>query len=286
VKLIWHIGPHKTGTTSLQRSLAAQASSRRASFYYPPTPELGPGHALLAWRLLGLNGRDTDESVIQAELDNAARRGFDKVVLSSEEFCRALMKPDRFAPIARVASSVECELVLTLRPLQARLMPELQEMIKNGNRINLNNGQEVLDAVMTRPGLRPDLLTAAINEVSEAQITVVMVDTSLPQRLFEAMSIVVGDQLPIPKAALDNPSYPFLQTAWLDVLNRHANMAQPVARDIAEAAFTSAVQHRPELSSVPYPPLPRAIEIYAEAVWSLQLSYLASMQAAGRLRWL
>jgi hypothetical protein len=284
VKLIWHIGPHKTGTTSLQRSLAAYAGSRRAAFFYPPTPEMGPGHAVLAWRLLGLNGVQKDDSVIDNELANAARAGFETVVISSEEFCRAAIKPDRYAPMARVAAQVECELVLTLRPLRLRLMPELQEMIKNGHRVNLTSSQEILDAVMSRPGLRPDFLSAAINEIKPSRVTVIMVDSEAPERLFKAMTLVVGDTLPTPKFGRENVSYPFIQTAWLDTLNRHAKLSPQLARQVADAAFTAAAKQAKELSAVPYPDLPPAIESYAEAVWHLQLAYLDALQRSGTVR--
>lgn len=284
MKLIWHIGPHKTGTTSLQTGLAARAASGRASYYYPPVGEFGPGHAVLAWQFLGLNRRDRTPEVIMAELQRAESLGHSKVVLSSEEFSRALLTPDSFAQFAPVCEKVECELVITLRPLPERIYPELQEIIKNGQKLNLANAHEVLEAVMTRPGLRPDFLSAAISQTKASAFSIVLVDNELPEKIFSGMSTIVEENLPIPRTPTANPSYPFVKVAWLDVVNRYAGVTVSQSRAVVDAAFQAATRRLSALAGLPYPPLPPAIQRYADGVWALQLAYLSELQAAGRIR--
>ena len=284
VKLVWHIGPHKTGTTSLQTSLAARAASGRASYYYPPVHEFGPGHAALAWHFLGLNRRDHMPDAISDEIKRAEGLGYSRVVVSSEEFSRALLTDQSFRQFARVTESVESDLVITLRPLLSRIYPELHELIKNGQKLNLASAHEVLDAMMSRPGLRPDFLSAAIAESGAAAIWIVFVDNDKPEKLFSAMSGIVGDDLPIPRNPAENPSYPFVKAAWLDIVNRHASLSPKPSRAAVDAAFDAATRREPALADVPYPPLPPALVRYAAGVWDQQLAYLDQLQAAGRLR--
>ena len=121
-----HIGPHKTGTTSIQSALARGAASSKSSYYYPPVGEFGPGHAILAWQFLGLNRRERDPEALSREIEGARGRGSQKMILSSEEFSRALLTADSFRQFAPVCASVDTELVITLRPLRDRIYSELQ----------------------------------------------------------------------------------------------------------------------------------------------------------------
>jgi len=284
VKLIWHIGPHKTGTTSLQTGLAAHAASGRASYYYPPVGDYGPGHAVLAWQFLGLNRRERSPDVILAEVRRAESLGHSKMVLSSEEFSRALLTPDSFAQFADVCDGVDCELVITLRPLPERIYPELQELIKNGQKLNLGNAQEVLEAVMTRPGLRPEFLSAAIGETHASAVSIVMVDNEMPEKIFKGLSSIVGDDVPIPRNAATNPSYPFVKAAWLDIINRYAGAPISQSRTAVEAAFQAATGRLSVLAEVPYPPLPPAVQRYADGTWAQQLAYLTVLVTERRVR--
>jgi len=283
VKLIWHIGPHKTGTTSLQTGLAARAASGRASYYYPSVGEYGPGHAVLAWQFLGLNRRDRTPDVILDEVRRAESLGHSKLVLSSEEFSRALLTPDSFAQFQTVCAKVECELVITLRPLPERVYSELQELIKNGQKLNLANTHEVLEAIMTRPGLRPEFLSAVISEAKASGVSVVFVDDELPEKIFTDMSSLIGENIPVPRGATSNPSYPFVKVAWLDIVNRYGGVPANESRAIVDAAFQAATRKHRSLVDVPYPPLPPAVQRYADGVWAFQLEYLRELQSIGRI---
>jgi hypothetical protein len=236
---------------------------------------------VLAWQFLGLNGRERLPDVIVEQLDQATTLGYPTMLLSSEEFSRALVANGSFRHFAPVCDMVHTELVITLRPLQERIYSELQELIKNGQRLDLANAHDVLDALMTRPGLRPDFLVSAITESKAARITIVLVDSEVPDRLFKSMSAIVGEDLGPPRNMSVNVSYPFIKALWLNTLNRYSKLPVDESRALVTAAF-DAVQN--QLSSIPYPPLPAAVQRYADGLWAQQMAYLGELESLGRLR--
>jgi hypothetical protein len=294
MKLFWHIGPHKTGTTSLQRALTAHADSGHASYYYPPPSRNGPGHAVLAWQLLGLNGVEKAPDAIRDEISRAESLGFSKIVISSEEFSRALTTPESFEPLAAICDEVECELVLTLRPLIDRVYPEAQELIKNGHKLLLSNPQELLGVCANRPGLRADFLSAAIFGIRAASVSVLMVDPETPEKLFEDISTVLGETIPAPKKRPSrfstkpddnaNTSFPFIKTAWLESINRFSAVPPHEARKAIDAAYIAASRHLQSLEEAGYPALPPLLHRYLETVWELQLAFLQALGETGRVR--
>jgi hypothetical protein len=284
VKLFWHIGPHKTGTSSIEIALARQAATGNASYYYPPTPEFGPGHAVLAWRLLGLNKQSPEPDAIRHEIDRAKSLGFSKMVISSEEFSRALLLDQAFEPMARICDEVECELILTLRPITERVYPEIQELIKNGMKLQFSTPHDLLNVCDARPGLRADFLPAAINGSRAAAVSVIMVDEQQPLKLFETMSLILGETIPAPPNPRSNVSLPLLQAIWLESVNRFGNVTPAEARSVVETAFAAGSKQSDKLATAPYPPLPPVLERYLTGVWDLQVSYLRALEQVGRIR--
>lgn len=292
MKLFWHIGPHKTGSTTLQEALAAHVASGRASFYYPTPAAHGPGHAVLAWKLLGLNGVETDPEALRTEIRRAEDRGFSKVVISSEEFSRGLLAAEPFAPLAAICDVIECELMITLRPLTERVYPEAQEQVKNGGRIWFANPQELLALCADRPGLRADFLPAAINGTRAASVSVIFVDPAVPQKLLESVSVVLDERIEAEAVSLlssarkvrANVSYPFIKTAWLEAVNRFSKLPAPEARKAVDAAFNAASREVEGLVDIGYPALPPILERYLGSVWEFQLAYLHALEESGRVR--
>lgn len=89
IRLAIHVGPHKTGSTSAQRALAA-ARERLASdgVWYPesvPGAQWPEQHAD-AWRLLGGTRQGEFDAWLDGARKQAAERGCDTVFLSSENF--------------------------------------------------------------------------------------------------------------------------------------------------------------------------------------------------------
>src|SRR4051812_13114833 len=103
MKVYWHIGPHKTGTTALQRALLQHTKSSECDYFYPaPSLVEDLGHAQIAWRFLGLAGCERDRGILLRKVAAAEKAGFKKVVFSSEEFSRAIFVDEGFESCARV----------------------------------------------------------------------------------------------------------------------------------------------------------------------------------------
>jgi glycosyltransferase involved in cell wall biosynthesis len=80
MRILLHIGTHKTGTTSIQRSLQAQAARlRQQGVWYPPAGDAQ--HWRLAYDLRAGNRRP-----LLAALAEARQQGCDTLLLSSEAF--------------------------------------------------------------------------------------------------------------------------------------------------------------------------------------------------------
>jgi hypothetical protein len=296
MKLFWHIGPHKTGTTSMQLGLGSYANTRRASFYYPPTGDHGPGHADLAWGLLGLNGRPKSSESMYAEIDRAYELGFSKIVISSEEFSRALLVDSGFETMARICSDVETELIVTLRPLTERIYPEVQERIKHGIASDITSTEELLKICAASPGLRADFLPAAFERMNASAISVVSVDSTRPQKLFDDLSTIIGEPIPTPRKVRANVSTPVIMALWLNALNTQMKGQDPNTAELGplgaaqrrlravSEAFDVAGKQMPFVRDMSYPPLPKPIREYLDGVWSIELAYLSALEAAGRLR--
>jgi hypothetical protein len=285
MKLFWHIGPHKTGTTSIQQALMARFSAGESLYHYPETARFGPGHAEIAWRFLGLDGGEADAGAVLREIKTAEAKGFEKVVLSSEEFARALLTEGGFDSFARVAREVECELILTLSPARDRVLPELQEKIKHGKHFEFFDLDELLQLAHERPGLRADFVAAAVLGVEARLTSVIFVEKENPGKVYRTISEILGETVEVPTAPVLNPSLPFLRAAWFSDLNR----AEPTlpwqdSRPIVDAAFAAATAVRPEVADLPYPPLPASFVTYVDDVWRSQRLFLDVMERAGVVR--
>lgn len=286
MKVFLHIGPHKTGTTALQRVLYQHAKSGGCGYFYPdPSLVADLAHAQLAWRFLGLAGCERVPGLLLRKVAAAEKAGFTKVVFSSEEFARAMFVDDGFESLARFCEQVDCELVLTLSPLGDRILPELQEAVKHGQSYDPENLTDLLQLCATRPGLRPDFLSSAIHGIKASGVSVILVDKSQPEKIFRAMSTVLGEPLPIPSSTGVNKSWPFMKTAWLSAFNRYLpGVPWETSRVVLDAAFDAAVRQCGAIDAAPPPALPAVFVDYVAGVWESQLGFLTVMQDAGRLR--
>ena len=95
LKLVLHVGPHKTGTTSLQKALLSQyGSATPQKIWYPRPDASGPGHALAVWKMLGRKGQ-VQAPAIRQLIERAEDSDCEVLVLSSESSRRDLSESDR-----------------------------------------------------------------------------------------------------------------------------------------------------------------------------------------------
>lgn len=169
MRIVLHIGPHKTGTTSIQTHLLGLLGDPVSGGYWYPVPggRLGPGHADLARACL-------KEARPVAELDQvlataqAAEVG--TLVLSSEEFAHAF--PARLARLKNALAGHEIHLVVTLNEIQRRVGSIWQELVKGGAIGGLEKGIELI--LSREPAMQPHLTRAFIDALAPHETSVVL----------------------------------------------------------------------------------------------------------------
>jgi len=169
MRIVLHIGPHKTGTTSIQTHLGGILHDPVAGGYWYPEPggRLGPGHADLARACL-------KETRPVAELDQvitaAQAAGVDTLVLSSEEFAHAF--PGRLNRLKNALEGYEIHLVVTINEIARRAGSIWQELVKGGAVAGLEKGIELILA--REPAIQPQLTRAFIDALVPHQTSVVL----------------------------------------------------------------------------------------------------------------
>lgn len=104
IRLVVHVGPHKTGSTSVQRALAAARDSlaERGVWYPPSLPDAAwPIQHADAWRLLRQQRRAEFDRWLDICRDQALARGCDTLLLSSENFHSLRTRSALAAALAR-----------------------------------------------------------------------------------------------------------------------------------------------------------------------------------------
>ena len=78
MEIVLHVGPHKTGTTTVQQFLHDNLADDhpQPGHWYPRPDRNGPGHARLAWQTLGSPAHRTEASdALGMLVDRAAAAG-------------------------------------------------------------------------------------------------------------------------------------------------------------------------------------------------------------------
>lgn len=130
---VLHVGPHKTGTTTVQAAFHQNREAAAAQgVVYPgkgPHPMLG---AMAAATGTPLAGRTLAEGEAQWAriVAEVAAAGEATTVVSSEFLCEAT--PDRIGPLVQDMGADRIQVVITLRPLVRILASQWQQYMQNG----------------------------------------------------------------------------------------------------------------------------------------------------------
>lgn len=210
-----HVGPHKTGTTTIQSAFHKNRDelARRGMHYLGPA--LQPTDAVKA--LTGAIAPARREDGLrqwQALLDEARDSGAAQIVLSSEFLCEA---DDQAA--ARVVSDLGGErprVVVTLRPLSKIVPSQWQQFVQSGVTMTF---EEWLDAVLSRADVptvdlfwkrhrHDELVRRWASVVGPDNVTVIAGDSSDPEQLPREFSRLLGlpEGVLVPAAAVTNRS--------------------------------------------------------------------------------
>jgi hypothetical protein len=175
--LVLHIGPHKTGTTSLQRALLkAYGAAEPRTIWYPEPSQFGPGHSVMARDIIDGSG-----NLVRQAVDVAGRANCERLVLSAESLS-ACAYQHRIDNLVQQTSGTKIHIVATLSPIYKRAISLWQQGIKRG-RIHTAL-EESLDNVLAQPGIKPDLIQRFAENFPEARLSVVITNRAAPQDLY------------------------------------------------------------------------------------------------------
>jgi hypothetical protein len=193
LKLVLHVGPHKTGTTSLQRTLLDQYAAKRPQKIWYPTPTSGPGHALAAQVSLGFNPSITAPQ-LQEWIESARQSGCETLIISAEALSAAY--PEKVGMLAAQTRGCDVHLVFTLSPISRRSMSLWQGKLKHGFDQALEAAGK---SVLNKAGLAADLVQAFADAFPDAKISVIVVDRQSPLDLYRRFAQATGIPLPPPQ---------------------------------------------------------------------------------------
>lgn len=202
--VLLHIGPHKTGTTSIQGALyhARPAMVEHGVIY----PGRARQHVLAARAMTGSGGICGDRPATRRDWDRlvgqvaAARQR--RVIVSSEFFCEAT--PEVARRVVDELGGPRVHVVVTVRPLAKILASAWQQYVRNRQRASydrwlrgvLDNERQPTGRAMTPTFWRRhqhDVLVDRWAEiVGPENLTVVVVNSSDQRGLMESFEKLVG----------------------------------------------------------------------------------------------
>jgi len=215
MELVLHIGPHKTGTTSLQQSfLERYGSDKPQKIWYPTPKKNGPGHAELAWSFY--QNADPTSHLLLAKLLNAGlKNGCEKVIISAEDFSH--LEDSSIFLLKRHLKGISIHLVATFTPLRKRLTSTWQEMVKHGYDGTIEN---FLDDLKEFKQFQSNLIERGVRILMPSKTSIVHVDnSSSPRKLFHDVSACIGIEIKTTQTSL-NQSLGKIETTLLRFLNQ------------------------------------------------------------------
>jgi len=198
-EILLHIGVHKTGTSSIQATMAAcRAQMLAQGVLYPGTSNnhLRAAHAALG-RRRGWTGTPVPMSRWQ-QLVASAQSDDGKAVLSAEVLCEA--KPQ---DIRRILEDLgpRTKALITLRPLEAIIPSTWQQYVKAGNTHpygewleNVLSGprQSTLTPSFWRRNDHGRVVTRWVEVFGSDRVAILMVDSSQPRSIYDGFEDIIG----------------------------------------------------------------------------------------------
>jgi hypothetical protein len=204
-QLILHVGFHKSGTSALQESFAAQRGELAAAgILYPNIGR--KAHHRIAWALTqkpwgwkARGGETTPFKHFSRMMRLINRSGSEKVVLSSEFFSE--LTRDQIQKISEATKGREVKVLFTLRPLVKLLASSYQQYLKYGTKADY---LEWLHSVLDEPGvskvnptfwkrhMHGDVVARWSESFGAQAVTVLIADESKPAFLFDSVNELLG----------------------------------------------------------------------------------------------
>jgi hypothetical protein len=285
-----HIGPHKTGTTSIQGALfAAKEEMARHGVDFPATTRHPMEAVLAACARPGMMGNtEPTERHWERLLDQVHATGERTSVISSEFFADA---PDD-ETIGRIVGQLggdRVHILVTLRPL-ARIMPsQWQQYVQNGLRMGYEDWLRHM--IKKPPYEKPNpsvwrrhrhdrLVERWARAAGPERVTVVVVDDRDKgglMRTFEALLGLPADLLqPVPDTA--NRSLTLAETEMLRNLNKEFRAGELPEELYSQLVRYGAVMHMKNACA----PGPDDVKISTPR-WAVEAAAEIGAEMAGRI---
>jgi len=252
-----HIGPPKTGTTTVQSAFHSGRRAIAAEGVHYAGPNRQPVNPVLAvtGRVDPLTGKPPPIRRWHDLVREVTRAGESRVVISSEFFARA--DPGSIRTIVEDLDPVRTHIVVTLRPLSRILPSQWQQHVQSGMRTSLDAW---LEAVFNAPDSnharafwyrhRDDALVDRWAQVAgPANVTVVALDegdASMVLRVFEGL-LGLPEGILVPDPDLDNRSMTLPEVEVVRAFNtlfRQEGLGTPLHHMVMRFGATSYMKTR------------------------------------------
>ena len=195
MQIVFHVGPHKTGTTSIQSYLLDKIGSvDPVNVWYPNLKCSQPGHAELA-----SDWMEQDAQMLRDLIARAVSADVKQLIISAEDF--DYLYNFKQEVLTDILAPLDVHLVLTMNSLVRRAASTWQEAVKHGHEGLL---EEATAFVLDTPGFRPDFVNVALRVLSPARTTVIVASPGQPPaKLIGDFCEAIGQ--PLPAAADETP---------------------------------------------------------------------------------
>lgn len=278
MRVVLHIGLHKSGTSTIQHAWD-KAFGRGKRIWYPRLPH-GPSHAVVAWWLRDQEGVPARRSLVDVMAEAHSRRT-ETLLLSSEEFHEASAEQvDRLRPLL---AGHDVKVLVTISQPVFRWPSLWQEMVKHG--WAAEQGKSI--AQVDEPGvLGEGRLEDLVERWSIGEVTLCLVRQHPPeQELASRVSALVGVGLPARvgrRGRVENISLGDVETRILCEVNRLAPDTRGIeserGRRVVEALRAAGPAGASRVLIDP------DVEGHVAEVAALERAQLERLVASGRVR--
>jgi hypothetical protein len=204
-ELILHVGFHKSGTSALQETFAAQREQLQAAGVLYPSIGRKAHHRIAwaltqkAWGWKKRGGEVTSFKHFTRMARSINRSNSSKIVLSSEFFSE--LTTEKIQVIASAIKNREVKVLFTLRPLAKLLGSSYQQYLKYGTKADY---VEWLHSVLDEPGvskinptfwqrhMHGDVVARWVEVFGKDNVTVLIANEQRPEFLYESLDEYLG----------------------------------------------------------------------------------------------
>jgi len=204
-RLIIHAGFHKSGTTALQEAFDAQSEElKSAGIIYPNIGR--KAHHRVAWALTGRSwgwskrGGEKTSRKYWDELAKSVNGSKEETILISSEFFSEL-NGDAIRTIFSEIKDRKVEVIFTVRPLVKLLSSSYQQYLKYGTKADYttwlhsvldNPGESKINPTFWMRHFHGRVVARWVDVIGASHVTVIIVDESRPEFLFDCINEYLG----------------------------------------------------------------------------------------------